>query len=146
MSYLLGQMFVYLLVAALIGGIIGWFLRGGCGEKVSEKQTKSDLKKDTGVKPVFLSKARSEGKDNLTLIKGVGPVLEERLNKLGVYHFDQIASWTNEQQKWVDEKMAFPGRIGREDWVQQAKTLSLGIDTEFSQRVKKGEVSSSSQT
>ena len=30
MSYLLGQIFIYLLIAGLIGGIIGWFFRGNC--------------------------------------------------------------------------------------------------------------------
>ena len=93
----------------------------------------------------MLLQARPEGKENLTLIKGVGRVLEMNLNRLGVYHFNQISSWTNEQQVWVDEKMGLLGRIKREDWVEQAKSLALGVETEFSQRVKNGDVPSSNQ-
>ncbi len=36
MSYLLAQILVCLLVAGLIGAIIGWFLRGGCSKKIEE--------------------------------------------------------------------------------------------------------------
>lgn len=34
MSYLLSQIWICLLLAALIGGIIGWLLRGGCKKKI----------------------------------------------------------------------------------------------------------------
>ena len=64
---------------------------------------------------------------------------------MGVYHFDQIASWTEAQQAWMDKRMSFPGRVEREEWVQQAKKLALGIETEFSKRVKDGDVPSSKQ-
>ncbi|MCG6856749.1 MAG: ABC transporter, partial [Salaquimonas sp.] len=40
-------------------------------------------------------------------------------------------------------KLAFPGRIEREDWVGQAKKLARGKETAFSRRVARGEVSSS---
>ena len=39
--------------------------------------------------------------------------------------------------------MSFPGRIEREDWINQAKTLAEGGETEFSKRVDAGEVESS---
>ena len=45
-------------------------------------------------KPKSLTKARGGKPDDLKLIKGVGPKLEALCNKLGFYHFDQIASWT----------------------------------------------------
>jgi NADH-quinone oxidoreductase subunit E len=34
----------------------------------------------------------------------------------------------------------FKGRIERDNWVEQAKQLAEGDDTEFSQRAKKGDV------
>ncbi|MEM0942863.1 MAG: hypothetical protein AAGI70_02850, partial [Pseudomonadota bacterium] len=57
-------------------------------------------------------------------IKGIGPKLEEMLHGLGVYHFDQIASWTPREIAWVDHHLeGFKGRIERDDWVAQAKDL-----------------------
>jgi predicted flap endonuclease-1-like 5' DNA nuclease len=94
-------------------------------------------------KPVLLTHARDGKKDNLTLIKGIGKVLEERLNNLGVYHFDQIALWSADQQSWMDKRMSFPGRVEREEWVKQAKELADGVETEFSRRVKDGAVPTS---
>ncbi len=42
---------------------------------------------------------------------------------------------------WVDENLeGFKGRVSRDDWVAQAKTLAKGGTTEFSKRVKKGDV------
>jgi len=71
--------------------------------------------------------------DDLTLIKGVGPKLAELCNRLGVWHFDQIAAWSPEEVAWVDHHLeGFKGRIARDDWVAQAKILAAGGDTEFS--------------
>ena len=39
MSYLLSQIWICLLLAALIGGIIGWLLRGGCRKKLEAVET-----------------------------------------------------------------------------------------------------------
>ena len=70
--------------------------------------------------PTLLKKAKGEA-DDLTLIKGIGEKLSRVLNELGVWHFDQIASWTPENIAWVDEKLAFKGRVQREAWVEQAQ-------------------------
>ena len=43
-------------------------------------------------KPKTLKAARASGADDLKLLKGVGPKLEQTLNELGFYHFDQVAS------------------------------------------------------
>ncbi len=92
-------------------------------------------------KPEMLKKARAGGADDLKMIKGVGPALEKLLNKLGVYHFDQVAGWRKAEVAWVDENLeGFKGRVSRDDWVKQAKTLAKGGSTEFSSRVKKGGV------
>lgn len=91
-------------------------------------------------KPPVLRKARAGGADDLKQLKGVGPALEKTLNELGFYHFDQIAGWRKKEVEWVDERLKFKGRIERDDWVKQAKTLAKGGSTEFSKRVKKGDV------
>ncbi|HHL31560.1 MAG TPA: hypothetical protein ENJ41_03165 [Oceanospirillales bacterium] len=91
-------------------------------------------------KPVFLTAARGGNADDLKRIKGVGKILEGILNELGVFHFDQIANWDADNAKWVDTYMQFPGRIEREEWVEQAKDLSQGQETEFSRRVDKDKI------
>jgi len=78
--------------------------------------------------------------------KTTSPAIEETLNNQGIYHFDQIANWTEENIKWVDANVAFPGRVKRENWVEQAKALAAGEETEFSKRVDAGEVSTSKQS
>ncbi|HGZ70271.1 MAG TPA: hypothetical protein ENK74_02650 [Nitratifractor sp.] len=94
-------------------------------------------------KPAVLDAPREHGKDNLCRVKGIGNIIEGKLNDLGVYHFDQIAAWSSKEVEWVDSHLAFSGRIVREDWIGQAKILAQGAETEFSKRVDKGEVSTS---
>lgn len=94
-----------------------------------------------GTKPETLSAAREGGPDNLKEIKGVGPKLEQLLHSMGFYHFDQIANWTADEVAWVNANLqGFKGRVTRDDWVEQAKVLASGGDTEFSKRVDKGDV------
>ncbi len=47
------------------------------------------------------------------------------LNANGVYYFWQVADWTAADIEVVDDRLdAFRGRIERDNWVAQAKTLS----------------------
>ncbi len=64
--------------------------------------------------------------DDLKLISGVGPVLEEKLNELGIYHFWQIGKFEQKDIDLVNDAMAFPGRIERDEWIDQAKNLADG--------------------
>ena len=76
-------------------------------------------------KPELLTEARGGQADDLKKIKGVGPKLEKELNAAGVFHFDQIASWSPEQIAWADQHLvSFKGRVSRDDWVTQAKELT----------------------
>ena len=85
-------------------------------------------------KPEALAEPRGGQADDLKLISGVGPKLEQTLNGLGIYHFDQIAAWSSATVDWVDNYLSFKGRIERDDWIGQAKTLAAGGETEFSKR------------
>ncbi|MEZ5670250.1 MAG: 50S ribosomal protein L21 [Alphaproteobacteria bacterium] len=76
-----------------------------------------------GSPPELLTAPQGEA-DDLKKISGVGPKLEKTLNELGIYHYAQIAAFTPEQVAWVDERLKFKGRIEREDWIEQAKTLA----------------------
>jgi len=100
--------------------------------------SKSD---QSGDKPATLDAPRKTGADDLKEIKGLGPKLENLLNNIGFYHFDQIANWTNKELKWIDQNLpGFKGRASRGKWSAQAKLLSSGQDTEFSSRVKTRDV------
>ena len=76
--------------------------------------------------PETLTEARDGGADDLKKISGVGPKLEELLNSLGFYHYDQIAAWTTAEIAWVDNRLKFKGRIERDDWMAQAAELVKG--------------------
>ncbi|WP_298932981.1 NADH-quinone oxidoreductase subunit E [uncultured Ruegeria sp.] len=87
--------------------------------------------------PETLTGARGGAPDDLKLLKGVGPKLEQTLNELGFYHFDQIAAWTDGHVAWVDARLKFKGRIERDGWIEQASKLAAGEETEFAKRAKK---------
>ena len=64
--------------------------------------------------------------DDLTRIKGIGPVLKGKLNRLGITSFQQIADFTQADIDRIDVTLDFPGRIQRERWVEQAKAIVSG--------------------
>ncbi|MCL7465374.1 NADH-quinone oxidoreductase subunit NuoE [Phaeovulum sp. NW3] len=91
-----------------------------------------------GDKPALLDAPRGDKADDLKLIKGVGPKLEALLHSMGIYHFDQIAAWTEAELAWVDANLeGFKGRASRDGWIGQAKVLATGQETEFSAHAKK---------
>jgi NADH-quinone oxidoreductase subunit E len=91
------------------------------------KDATPEMKADSvGSRPGGLAAARADKADDLQRIKGVGPVNEQRLHQLGVFHFDQIAAWTRPEIRWVGTYLSFPGRIDREQWVAQAGVLAAG--------------------
>ncbi|MDU8945874.1 NADH:ubiquinone oxidoreductase [Ovoidimarina sediminis] len=95
----------------------------------------------SGDGPARLDGPRDGDADDLKKIKGVGPKLEAMLNRMGFYHYDQVASWSEDEVAWVDENLeGFKGRVSRDDWVEQAKVLASGGETEFSKKVEGGDV------
>lgn len=99
-------------------------------KKADEKKatTKTEAKADAPAAelkaPKNLLKAANGEPDDLSKISGVGPVLVEKLNKLGVYHFSQIAEWSKDDIDYVDDHLSFKGRIERDNWIEQAKELA----------------------
>lgn len=75
-------------------------------------------------KPPALSAARNGAPDDFTLIEGVSSLQQTTLYSLGVFHFDQIAAWTPENVAWVDNYLRLQGRIGEEEWLEQADELA----------------------
>ena len=81
--------------------------------------------------------------DDLKRIRGVGVLIEKRLNAMGVIRCEQIANWTADDISRFSQQLDFKGRIERENWVEQARILAAGGFTEFSRRVDRGEVETS---
>jgi NADH-quinone oxidoreductase subunit E len=78
-------------------------------------------------KPVLLTAPEGGKGDDLELIWGVGPKLAAMLNKMGVWHFRQIAAWTDMNLRWVDQNLGtFKGRAVRDKWIEQAVKLASG--------------------
>ena len=161
------QIIALILVAFIIGVVIGYFLRtrvfpqgaeageregitlesrqerpahsllrGGGAKSKSPEKTASAKKAQTppekaapkherkrDEKPASAPKT-SGGADNLQQIKGIGAVLEKKLNAMGIERFEQIANWTEADIAEVDEQLNFRGRIQREKWVEQAQDLA----------------------
>ena len=78
-------------------------------------------------RPKGLSRPRNGVADDLKRIEGLGALDESTLNNLGVFHFDQIAGWSEAQVLWMENHVFARGRIGRENWQQQARDLAAAV-------------------
>ena len=107
-------------------------LTGGKAPAKASKPTKADT---SGEKAAPADKAasgeltamfeRPAGEpDDLTKINGVGPVIVDKLHKLGITKFSQIAGLSAEDIAKVDAVLNFKGRIERDEWVKQAGELA----------------------
>ncbi|UOA31456.1 NADH-quinone oxidoreductase chain 2 [Sulfitobacter sp. DSM 110093] len=95
------------------------------GETADAAKAETSAPATPGTKPSQLGGPREGGADDLKKIKGVGPKLEQMLNGMGFYHFDQIAQWGPEEVAWVDQNLeGFKGRVSRDNWVEQAARLA----------------------
>lgn len=84
----------------------------------------------------LLPGARGGKPDDLGLIDGVGPAIAEKLNSLGIWHFDQIAALGPEELRFLAHHTGFPGRDVAEQWQTEAKILAAGGETVHSRAVK----------
>lgn len=77
--------------------------------------------------PAALFSAPVGEPDDLKKISGVGPVLETKLNALGITKFAQVAAFTAEDIANVDDALSFKGRIDRDNWLEQAAQLAKDV-------------------
>ena len=69
--------------------------------------------------------AAPQSKDDLTVIKGIGPKAAENLAARGITRFAQIAAWSERDVDEVEASLGgVPGRIRRDDWIGQARRLA----------------------
>jgi len=64
-------------------------------------------------------------RNDLTLISGIGPVIQRKLNEIGIYSFQQVSELTPEMIRHIEKTIRFfPDRIGRDNWIGQAAALA----------------------
>ena len=106
-------------------------------EEAAETLSESEIKKKEELERVkanaskidfdVLGTANASDKNDLQAIKGVGPFIEEKLNALGIYTYEQISKMDSELEDTVNEAIEFfPGRVKRDQWVAQSKALLDG--------------------
>ncbi|WP_397580801.1 hypothetical protein [Sphingorhabdus sp.] len=100
----------------------------------AEKVEKAKAEKAPKAKAAKLAPTSSIP-DNLELIKGLGPKVNNLLKGLGVTSFAQVANWTAADVADIDAKLgAFAGRITRDNWIDQAQLLAAGDIAGFEQK------------
>ncbi len=71
----------------------------------------------------ILLRSQPDRWDDLTLLRGVGEVLQQRLHDHGVHTFKQIAYWNEANVEAFSSKIEARDRIQREHWVAQARDM-----------------------
>ena len=102
---------------------IAEILTGGAkpSKKAAAKEAKAEAKTEAAAAPLFTAPA-GEG-DDLTRIKGIGPVAAGQLKEQGITSFAQIAALSDADVETIDANMPFSAdQIG--DWREQAKELA----------------------
>lgn len=98
-------------------------------EEVKEEETKevvddADFETKRASLIAKLGEGSADNADDLKLISGVGPVLEQKLNEIGIYTFEQVSKMTKEEYDLLDSLTGkFPGRAERDNWAAQATEL-----------------------
>ena len=76
--------------------------------------------------------AAPAARDNLQRISGIDAEAEKLLIAQGISRYSQMAHWPPAEVQRLDRQLGATGRIGRENWIEQAQILSRGGDTAFS--------------
>ena len=92
----------------------------------AEEADKTDVKAE-----LFnvIGESSEDKKDDLKKINGLGPVMETKLNEIGIYSYAQLAKMTSVEYNLLDEITGtMPGRAEKDDWAGQAKELMNNND------------------
>jgi small subunit ribosomal protein S2 len=63
-------------------------------------------------------------KDDLKKIRGITKAHEKKLNERGVFHYWQVAAFTQDNLDEIDRLLHGNGQIAKGDWVDQARELT----------------------
>lgn len=92
-------------------------------EPKAKKETKAEAASGEEAKAAPLFKAPKGEPDDLTVIKGIGPVAAKDLAEQGIVTFAQLAKLTDKDVAKIDEHMPFSADQIK-DWREQAKELA----------------------
>ena len=90
---------------------------GGAGTATLEPATE----------PEVVSDAHQISADDLTLLVGIGPAIEEILNTAGIRTFEQLANTSVEAIQDLLPDL-HDSRVEREDWIGQARAMVVAIE------------------
>jgi small subunit ribosomal protein S2 len=98
------------------------------GISLSQSQAGLDIGASENPVAAILPVTESPGQvpEDLSLVNGISASLKKKLETEGVRNISQLAELSPEQIIVLDEKLKLKGRIGREEWVEQAKDLLAG--------------------
>ncbi|MBZ9848520.1 50S ribosomal protein L21 [Mesorhizobium sp. CA14] len=92
-------------------------------EAKAKKEPKAAPKEEAEAKAAPLFKAPKGEPDDLTVIKGIGPVAAKDLAEQGIVTFAQLAKLSDKDVAKIDEHMPFSADQIK-DWREQAKELA----------------------
>jgi small subunit ribosomal protein S2 len=99
-------------------------------EGISQSQAQAGFDLGAAENPVVEAappaEEAGEALDDISRVRGITLTLKKKLDAEGVNSIKQIAEWAPEKIAELDEKLKLRGRIGREEWVEQARDLVAG--------------------
>ena len=101
-------------------------LEAASAPRSKKQRNKKKHKDQTSAKNFFASS--NDDADDLTMIKGIGKQLAERLRAVGLTTFGQLATLTEQEIEKLDERLNLRGRLVRDEWIAQAIVLSGDLD------------------
>lgn len=131
--YTIGENWVWFLIAAVLGAILGWFLRGGVDRDAGGAQpavaakpaapgTAAEARRQVAAIAARTAKGAEAPYDDLELVHGIGPKIEKLLYSMGITSFRQVARFERDDIAIVSAALeVFPDRIERDDWMASAR-------------------------
>lgn len=95
--------------------------------KAKVARDKTATPKTVEAKPVRKAPGKKTAKaDDLKMISGIGPKLEQVLNGMGFTRYADIAALADADVARIEAELGAGGRIARDGWVEQARALAKG--------------------
>jgi large subunit ribosomal protein L21 len=101
-------------------------LTGGAKPAAKAKAPKAEKAAPAAAAQPLAAPVGDGKSDDISLIGGIGPKMEAGMRELGYNTFAAIAAMTADDVAKAEAHLKQKGRIGREEWIEQAKELLAG--------------------